>query len=106
MVSERPNDHSTRRSNDPQGDVDEPVAAVAHDVRNALATIIGRSQLLSRQIRRNGRAEPGHVLESFAAIERAAVRIADDIGRLDGGVRPRRAGPTSAERAEDGVERQ
>ena len=72
---------------------DEALADLAHDFRDALASIIGRAQLLSRRMRTD-RAGPEDVLEALAAIERAARRMAGGLARLEGGRGPPRAGAT------------
>lgn len=82
----------------PPGDADRPtdeaLAALTHDLRNALASIVGNAQLLSRRLRAD-RASPEDVLAALVAIERAARRMADGVERIEGEQGPP-AGPRRA----------
>jgi signal transduction histidine kinase len=61
---------------------DEYLAAASHDLRNPLTAVRGSAQLLSRQLRRMGIAEPEPVRASLDIIESATIRM----GRLVNGL--------------------
>ena len=87
LVLELPMDHEDTPRTDADPPTDERLAAVAHDLRNALASVVGNAQLLARRMRAD-RADPEDVLVTLAAIERAARRLADGVDRIEGGRGP------------------
>ena len=85
-----------RRPDEIEPPTAEMLAAVEHDLYDALAVVIARSQLLSRRLT-TGRAEPADVVEGLAAIERAARRMVTSVGRLAGDDGPTVSGLSPAE---------
>ncbi|MDP9365898.1 MAG: hypothetical protein M3Q10_17050 [Chloroflexota bacterium] len=65
----------------------ETLVAVEHDLYDALAVIVARTQLMRRRVGA-GRVEPGEILDGLAAVERAAHRMATSVGRLADGGKP------------------
>ena len=60
-------------------------AKLVHDLRNPLATAIGRVQMMRRRLRR-GEADPARLAVDLEAVEAALVRLKALADRLDGGV--------------------
>ena len=92
MESRPPPSRVERRPDEIEPPTPATLAAVEHDLYDALAVVIARSQLLSRRLT-TGRAEPADVVEGLAAIERAARRMVASVGRLSGGAGPSLADP-------------
>jgi signal transduction histidine kinase len=67
----------------PESDADHRLAAIAHDLLNALAVVKGYSQLVQRQVRRGG--EPAEaILRRLGRIDRqvdAATTLVDALRR-------------------------
>ena len=80
MLPRPPPDHRT--SGDTDRPTEETLTTLAHDLRNALTTVIGRAQLLTKRLA-SDRAGPDDVLAGLAGIERAARRMAGDVERLE-----------------------
>ena len=72
---------------DPDSSPDETIAPLAHDLRDALTTVIGRAQLLTRRLT-SDRVGPDEVVAGLTAIERAARRMAGDIERFESRLGP------------------
>ena len=92
MAPNPPTDPQDRPRGGTAPPTDEALAAIAHDLRNALASVVGHAQLLTRRMGAD-RAGPEDVLATLAAIEQAARRATDGLGRLEGG-----SGPTTGPR--------
>ena len=78
-----------RTSGDTDRRTDETLAPLAHHLRDALTTVIGRAQLLTKRMA-SDRAGPDDVVAGLAAIERAARRMAGDAERLESRLEPSR----------------
>ena len=78
-----------RMSGDTDRPTDETLAPLAHHLRDALTTVIGRAQLLTKRMA-SDRAGPDDVVAGLAAIERAARRMASDVERLEASLGPSR----------------
>jgi hypothetical protein len=61
---------------------------LAHDLRNAVARIVGRAQLLARHVRTAEDVSPGRLLAGLAEIERSAKAIVDYLAALEDGGDP------------------
>ncbi|HEV2126477.1 MAG TPA: hypothetical protein VGW38_27275 [Chloroflexota bacterium] len=78
----------------PPSDNDQQLDRLVHDLKNALATIQGRTQLVQRRLQR-GEALDGVTLERhLAAIEHAVGRATRRLSELDGGAWRRPDGST------------
>lgn len=73
---------------------DERALAAAHDLRGALAVVVGRAQLLMRHVRTSDDPSPARLLAGLTEIERAARRAVARLERLEGdrGKSPRDSG--------------
>ena len=78
-----------RTSGDTDRPTDETLAPLAHHLRDALTTVIGRAQLLTKRMA-SDRAGPDDIVAGLAAVERAAWRMASDVERLEASLGPSR----------------
>ena len=56
---------------------------LAHDLRNAVARVVGRAQLLARHVRTADEPSPGRLLAGLAEIEHSAKAIMDQVVALE-----------------------
>ena len=84
MPSDRPSDGPLPRSRpfSARGR-NEELAVTAHDLRGALAVVVGRAQLLTRHLRATDDPSPARLLAGLAAIEGAAKRAAARLDTLE-----------------------
>lgn len=83
----------------PPSDNDQQIDRLVHDLKNALATIRGHTQLVQRRLKR-GEAVDGATLERhLTAIEHAVGRATRRLSDLDGGAeqRPDRSTPDAGD---------
>ena len=78
-----------RTSGDTDHPTDEALAPLAHHLRDALTTVIGRAQLLTKRMV-SDRAGPDDIVAGLEAVERAAWRMASDVERLEASLGPSR----------------
>ena len=67
----------------PEEGTDDALSAAAHDLRNALAVVVGRAQLLARHLRATDDVAPARVLAGLAEVERASKAMAARLARLE-----------------------
>jgi two-component system sensor histidine kinase HydH len=79
----------TTEASSPEGSLARLAAGVAHELRNPLAVILARAQLLSITLRAGRAPDPEKLARTLATIEEQAIRASTIIENLSAFARPR-----------------